>query len=177
MSAAVPDLAAFAGGWRLLRQITEASGRKARFEGRAEFAPAGPDSPAADGLVHGGLIYEETGVLHLPDAAPMQASRRYLWRKAGPGPGAGPGIAVYFPDGRFFHAFGVPPEGAAPHEVAAGSGAAFSVVEATHWCDPDDYHVRYDFAHWPAWRAEWRVKGPRKDYVMLSEYRRDGIPA
>ena len=44
---------------------------------------------------------------------------------------------------------------------------------AAHWCDPDDYRVRYDFTRWPLWRAEWEVRGPRKDYLMMTDYRRD----
>ena len=41
-----------------------------------------------------------------------------------------------------------------------------------HACDPDTYRVRYDFRRWPRWQAEWRVTGPRKDYGMLSRFRR-----
>ena len=40
----------------------------------------------------------------------------------------------------------------------------------THDCAPDVYRVAYDFADWPRWRAVWRVTGPRKDYVMTSDY-------
>ena len=67
------------------------------------------------------------------------------------------GIAVFFADGRAFHRF-VP---------------AADTVEADHWCDPDTYKVRYDFSRWPVWQAEWRVTGPRKDYVMQSVYTSD----
>ena len=94
------------------------------------------------------LRYHEEGELTLPGAAPMRAERRYLWRAEGEE------IAVFFDDGRPFHRFS--PAAPAAH----------------HWCDPDDYRVSYDFAAWPAWSAEWRVKGPRKDYTMRSEYRR-----
>jgi hypothetical protein len=41
---------------------------------------------------------------------------------------------------------------------------------ARHLCGADDYAVRYDFADWPCWRAEWTVRGPRKDYRMVSAY-------
>lgn len=95
-----------------------------------------------------GLHYREEGLLTLPAAPPMRAEREYLWRSDGAG------IAVFFADGRAFHRF----DPAAP--------------EASHWCDPDDYQVRYDFTAWPGWRAEWRVTGPRKDYVMVSDYSR-----
>ena len=69
----------------------------------------------------------------------MAASRDYQWRDGGGGV-----IEVRFSDGRFFHRF--LPEEPAPADV--------------HLCDPDTYRVRYDFARWPLWRAEWRVTGP-----------------
>lgn len=99
----------------------------------------------ADGV---GLAYHEAGTLTLPGAAPMRAERAYLWREEGAE------IVVLFPDGRPFHRFD--PSAPAAH----------------HWCDPDDYRVRYDFVTWPEWRAEWRVSGPRKAYTMRSLYRR-----
>ncbi|MEC3861670.1 DUF6314 family protein [Mesobacterium sp. TK19101] len=91
-----------------------------------------------------GLVYEERGWLDAP-AGRFQAERRYLWREDGQG------IVVCFDDGRFFHRIG---------------------AEAAHWCEADDYRVRYDFSGWPVWRAVWRVTGPRKDYLMDSVYRR-----
>lgn len=95
-----------------------------------------------------GLRYVEAGELALPGATPMRAERSYLWHAEGER------IVVRFADGRAFHHFSP----AAP--------------EAAHWCDPDDYRVRYDFTLWPAWHAEWRVRGPRKDYTMRSDYSR-----
>lgn len=95
-----------------------------------------------------GLRYHEAGQLELAGAAPLQAERAYLWQAEGAQ------IVVRFADGRAFHRFD--PEAPA----------------AAHWCDPDDYRVRYDFALWPDWSAEWRVTGPRKDYVMISRYSR-----
>ena len=75
----------------------------------------------------------------------FRAERRYLW---------GPDLTVCFEDGRFFHQ--VPPEGG----------------QAAHWCDPDQYEVSYDFRAWPDWQTRWRVVGPRKDYAMVSWYRK-----
>jgi len=97
----------------------------------------------------GGLILDEDGELTLAGQPPMRASRRYLWRAQGED------IAVFFHDGWPFHLIG---PGARP--------------EAGHDCPPDVYQVRYDFRRWPEWRAEWRVRGPRKDYVMRSFYTR-----
>lgn len=93
-----------------------------------------------------GLCYEERGLLQIPGQPAMQAERRYLWRED---------LSVWFDDGRFFHK--VPPEGGA----------------TGHWCDPDQYDVSYDFSEWPRFSQRWRVRGPRKDYEMLSQYRRD----
>ncbi|PCD77682.1 DUF6314 family protein [Pseudothioclava arenosa] len=96
-----------------------------------------------------GLLYHEEGELILPGQPPIRAERSYLWREGGAG------IVVDYADGRPFHEF----DPARPR--------------AAHWCDPDDYRVRYDFTRWPLWRAEWEVSGPRKDYVMITDYRRD----
>ncbi len=124
------------------------------FEGRwlisRQITPAN-DPP---GRFHGvatwtpvpeGLAYHEVGDLRIADHPSMQAERRYLWRRD---------LSVWFEDGRFFHT------------VPAGGGAT------GHWCDPDQYDVAYDFTKWPAFRVTWRVKGPTKDYRMISEYSR-----
>lgn len=111
-------------------------------------------TPVADppGRFHGvatwtpvpqGLTYHETGRLQVGAHPPMQAERRYLWRDD---------LTVWFEDGRFFHQ--VPPEGG----------------ETGHWCDPDQYDVTYDFTGWPRFRVTWRVKGPAKDYTMVTDY-------
>lgn len=100
-----------------------------------------------------GLCYDESGELTLPGQAPVRAMRRYLWR-----PGAGGGIEVLFDDGRPFH------------RIAPGMARP----QDRHHCDPDLYEVTYDFANWPEWRAQWRVRGPRKDYTLVSTYRRPG---
>jgi hypothetical protein len=103
-------------------------------------------APAAEGLA-----YHEEGRLRLGDGPEMTATRDYLWRDGGAGR-----IEVLFGDGRYFHDFLIDePEPAAEHA-----------------CPPDTYRVRYDFRQWPRWRAEWRVTGPRKDYAMVSRFRR-----
>ncbi|MCV2865348.1 DUF6314 family protein [Albidovulum sediminicola] len=95
-----------------------------------------------------GLRYAEEGSLTLGAGAPVRAVRDYLWAEAGGR------IAVAFADGRPFHDF-------APDDPGA-----------THFCAPDHYEVRYDFSRWPDWTAEWTVRGPRKDYTMVSRYSR-----
>jgi len=93
-----------------------------------------------------GLQYSEKGLLTLGGAS-MKAERVYLWRASGAG------IEVLFDDGRPFHRID-------------------DSAEAAHWCDPDQYDVTYEFGRWPKWSSRWRVLGPRKDYVMVSNYSR-----
>jgi Family of unknown function (DUF6314) len=97
-----------------------------------------------------GLGYQEVGELKLPQEAPMAASRRYLWRDE---PG---GIAVLYEDGRFFH------------RIRTGA----TVVQDWHVCGGDEYDVTYNFTHWPDWRMIWKVRGPRKDYLSISDFTR-----
>ncbi|TQF00268.1 MAG: trigger factor [Spiribacter salinus] len=124
------------------------------FEGRWQLTrtirPAEGPGGRFDGValwwpVMGGLAYEERGVLRLEGQSEMQAERRYFWDA---------GLDVYFDDGRFFHS--VPAVGGAAH----------------HWCAPDQYDVTYDFSGWPEFEAVWRVRGPRKDYELISHYTR-----
>lgn len=95
-----------------------------------------------------GLRLTEQGQLTLGESS-FAAERHYLWHADHSA------IEVSFDDGRFFHRFA--PQG---------------VPTATHWCDPDQYDVTYDFSRWPEWSSTWRVKGPRKDYEMHSNYMR-----
>ena len=95
------------------------------------------------------LVQDETGTLVLGTQA-LKASRRYIWTAA---EGR---LDVYFDDMRPFHTV---PLGVERHETV-------------HLCDPDRYAVRYDFTGWPNWHACWHVEGPRKDYVMTSQYAR-----
>ncbi len=96
------------------------------------------------------LLYREEGQLRLPGRAPIRAVQQYIWEvQRG-------WIAIRFADGRPFHGF--------PLGVVQ--------PEATYLRPPDRYAVAYDFRDWPRWRAEWVVSGPRKDYRMVSEYRR-----
>ncbi len=98
----------------------------------------------------GGLDYVEEGELSYGGQPPMAATRRYIWLPAPDG------VAVQFEDGRAFH-------------MIEGDRL---MPDANHHCDPDLYHVSYDFTRWPDWQAIWRVVGPRKDYRMLSSYSR-----
>ena len=90
-----------------------------------------------------GLYYRETGKLVIAGHPPMQTERSYSWRA---------GLMVFFEDGRFFHK--VPTSG----------------TEAVYICEPDEYRVVYRFEAWPIFETEWRVRGPRKDYIMVTRY-------
>lgn len=100
-----------------------------------------------DGL---GLRYRESGTLTLDAGGEFAATRRYLWRLADGR------VQVFFDDGRPFHDF-----------AADGVGS-------DHPCGADLYRVRYDFSQWPEWQATWTVRGPNKEYVSQSRYRRVG---
>lgn len=140
----LPELKCFEGCWALSRQIDDRHAQsQGRFEGRALFTPHG-GSP-------GVLNYFETGEMHYARQPKMVASRTYIWQRGADG------IEVLFEDGKPFHV------------IKGASGAP----DAVHHCDPDLYHVSYDFAGWPeTWRAVWRVQGPRKNYRMVSEFSR-----
>ncbi|MEP3055419.1 DUF6314 family protein [Ascidiaceihabitans sp.] len=131
----------------------------ADFEGRWRIArrimPSGQPEAAFNGeggfaRSDGGLAYHESGQLQIPGQTAMQSERRYVWDKD---------LNVFFQDGRFFHS--VPNAGG----------------ETEHWCDPDHYYVTYLFEKWPRWRVTWRVLGPRKDYLMITDYSRKGSSA
>lgn len=96
----------------------------------------------------GGAIQHEEGTLRLPGRPPLTATRRYLWAEA---PGR---LVLSFADGRPFHDF----------------AADAPEPEAEHPCGADLYRVRYDFRRWPRWRAVWRIRGPRKDLVIVSAF-------
>ncbi len=132
------SLEALEGRWRLSRVIRNADGSEAQLQGVTVFRREGD-----------GLVQEEEGWLTLAgQAAPLRATRRYLWAEGGGG------LEIRFEDGRPFHT------------VPLG----VERPEAAHECVPDVYRVAYDFTDWPRWRAVWRVTGPRKDYVMTSDH-------
>ena len=93
------------------------------------------------------LIQDETGVLETPSGR-FSATRRYIWAEQGGR------LEISFDDMRPFHT--IPLGEAWPRTI--------------HLCDPDRYHVAYDFSDWPRWRTVWTVEGPRKAYVMESTF-------
>lgn len=131
-------LDALEGRWRLERDIEDArAGVSGRLEGEAIWR--------ADAQ---GFVQEESGLLHYADAAPMQATRRYLWRAGETG------IDVFFEDGRPFHT--LPADG----------------EEALHHCAPDLYRVTYTFTGPAEFTQIWHVTGPRKAARIASRFTR-----
>ena len=96
------------------------------------------------------LIMDEVGTLKTRGQT-LAAKQRYIWEDGTDH------LNVYFSDLRPFHMVTLRD----PHPTAI------------HLCDPDRYEVSYDFSAWPEWHSSWRVEGPRKDYQMMSHYRRE----
>lgn len=94
--------------------------------------------------------YHESGQMVLADGKILSSARRYCWKACADG------VNVHFDDGRFFHLIDL----------------SNTAPKATHFCDPDDYAVSYDFTQWPVWTTLWLVKGMRKNYEMHSSYRK-----
>jgi hypothetical protein len=99
-----------------------------------------------------GLLYREDGVLRLGDFR-GRAGRAYRYEFPRPGR-----AEVRFPDGRGFH----------PLDLSTGEW------RAGHRCGGDLYEGRFRAEGPLAWTVRWRVTGPRKDFVLVSRYRRAG---
>jgi hypothetical protein len=115
------------------------------FRGSAVFHAHGPNE----------LRYEENGVLSKQGTPDIAASRRYLYRyEAGR-------IVIYF-DERPERIFEI----LAPKRAPSGTWEA----QAEHACPPDHYASRYSFAP-ETMQITHVVRGPRKDYEMVTNYR------
>ncbi len=98
------------------------------------------------------LIQDEEGWLTSGRTATrMKATRRYVWS------GGGNRLDVAFEDMRPFHSV--------PLGIATPG--------TTYLCPPDRYEVSYDFRDFPDWSSIWEVEGPRKNYRMTSQFRRN----
>ena len=99
----------------------------------------------------GGLLQRDAGQLCLPDGQRMEAAQSYIWRFEADE------AWMDYADGRPFISLAAP----------------FGVVDSAHLCGDDHYDVRFDFRQAGDWTSTWRVKGPRKNYVMQSAYSRE----
>ncbi|MEM6680335.1 MAG: DUF6314 family protein [Pseudomonadota bacterium] len=93
------------------------------------------------------LLCREAGVLRFK-GQDYHADRSSIWSFPTPGR-----VVVRYTDGRPFHDF------------------PLTEPMAEHVCGEDSYKVSYAFAE-HSWRTVWEVAGPRKDYSMITEYRR-----
>lgn len=133
----------FLGRWTFERRIDD---RLARLEGRvvgeAVFEPS-PETTAR-------LDYREQGTLDY-GGRKTPASQRYVWTFLGPS------------RVEILNSLG--------HPLCVADLTAEAGVWAHHLCGEDHYETRIVVE--PAgWRQVWRVKGPRKDYVSETAYRR-----
>ncbi|MFI2616557.1 DUF6314 family protein [Streptomyces sp. NPDC018584] len=140
----VPEpLAHLVGEWRVTRTVRDlADGSEGHFSGTTLFSPL----PAPDG---GGLLHHESGVFTWHGTArPAERTLRFL-------PGATPGTArVEFADGRFFHDL----------DLRSGRHAT------DHPCAADLYRGEFEVDDADHWRSRWRVGGPAKDLLLVTEY-------
>ncbi len=134
----VSDLVGFLlGGWRLDREILDASGRglDGHFSGAARFT--------SDDHAPGLLRYAEHGTLWLgSNRGP--ASRHLTYHVAGAR------ARVTFDDGRYFH------------DLDLREG----VWQVEHPCGPDRYYGRFEVDDAHRWRHQWTVHGPHKHHII-----------
>ncbi|MFB7494824.1 DUF6314 family protein [Streptomyces sp. NPDC056161] len=141
----VPDVLAYlAGRWHVERTARDLAGGD---EGR--FA----GSTVFSALPDGGLLHEESGTFTWRGVSrPAERTLRFL-------PGAAAGTAdVRFADGRPFH------------DLDLGSGRHV----ADHPCAADLYRGEFTVRDHDHWRTVWRVGGPAKELLLVTDYRRDG---
>ncbi|MBV2355876.1 hypothetical protein KUM39_16085 [Streptomyces sp. J2-1] len=136
-------LAHLVGRWRVERVVRD-------LAGGAEGGFSGvTDFLPLDG---GGLLHEEAGTFTWHGVArPATRTLRFL-------PGAAPGTAdVRFADGRPFH----------PLDLTSGH------FVADHPCAADLYRGEFTVTDADHWRTVWRVGGPAKDLLLITEYTRE----
>ncbi|MYW65120.1 hypothetical protein GTY65_13770 [Streptomyces sp. SID8379] len=139
----VSDVLTFlAGSWQVERTVRDLA------EDATGTFTGGTEFTAAD---EGGLRHFESGTFTWRGAS-RPAERTLLFT-----PGEDPGTAVvHFSDGRFFHGLDL----RTGHHVA------------DHPCSADLYRGEFTVHDADRWRTVWRVKGPAKDLVLTTDYRR-----
>ncbi|MDN3255979.1 DUF6314 family protein [Streptomyces mutabilis] len=144
----VPDVLAYlAGRWR-----TERTVRDLTSGAQGRFV----GSTAFEALAGGGLLSREAGAFTWQGVTrPAERTLRYE-------PGAGPGTAdVRFADGRPFHGLDL----TSGHHVA------------DHPCAADLYRGEFTVRDADRWRTVWRVGGPAKDLLLVTDYTREEAAA
>lgn len=98
------------------------------------------------------LTYRETGNM-IFGSHQGPASQTYDWDIA-----AASRAVIRFSDGRHFH------------ELDLSHGLA----EVEHGCAPDQYRGRFRVIDTDCWCSVWSIRGPRKDLLIASQFRRLG---
>jgi Family of unknown function (DUF6314) len=144
---AAPDLMDLLHGtWEIDRRVTDhAAGSVGTFAGVARWTPAGPGS-AAPGPAGPVLAYHEHGELRFgAHRGPASRSLLYIGRPDGT-------VDVRFADGREFY------------RLDPRSGR----WRARHDCGQDVYLLDARLAAGPVIQERWRVRGPGKDYEIMT---------
>ena len=136
------------GAWTIERRVDDA----ATLTGSATFERSAANE----------AVYHEQGTLRLSTGYEASAERRYIYRQSPNG------LAVFFDERppRLFHAVA----------LVRGAGGCLEGA-AEHACGDDLYLTDYKFDSGADFRICHRVRGPRKDYTMVTVYRRIGEPA
>ncbi|MGN6571533.1 MAG: DUF6314 family protein [Pseudolabrys sp.] len=131
------------GSWAIERRIDDV----ATLSGRAEVTRTGPDE----------AVYHERGTLRLSSGHESAAERKYIYRQCEGG------LAVFFDERppRLFHEVAL---------IGDAGGGLHGAAE--HVCVDDLYVTDYQFEPDGGFRIRHRVRGPRKDYTMVTFYRR-----
>jgi hypothetical protein len=138
------------GEWTFVREVPG----KATMSGRARIVPTG----------QGQARYDETARVRLADGSTLTGSQSYLYRRLLP---PGNGFDVLFAEtGELFERldFRAEPDGSLR-------------AEAEHHCPPDHYVSHFTLDAGDRLRVEHAVTGPKKNYVVRTEYRRVGRSA
>lgn len=133
------------GAWAIERRVDDA----ASLTGSATF----------ERLAENEAVYHERGTLRLSTGYEAAAERKYIYRQCADG------IAVFFAvrPPRLFHEVKL---------VQYTDGCLHG--EAKHVCAEDTYLTQYQFDPAARFQVRHRVRGPRKDYAMVTFYRRIG---
>jgi len=131
------------GRWSFAREISE----HGSMNGTAVFQP----------VSEGRAEYFEFGELALRNGGRLHAEQRYVYKMTDDG------FAVYF------HATGEIFQRAIFSEHENGEWRA----SASHICNQDVYDSEYCFGESGTFAVRHAVRGPKKDYVIRTVYRRD----
>jgi hypothetical protein len=165
---------ALQGDWTIHRRIDSKRGGfpSGTLSGTASFHPRAPTPDRSGQIFDFEYLYIESGTFTFATGQSMTASRRYVYRYAE----AEDKLSVWFVkpernlevDYLFHNLHFVPPK------EAEGEGAC--VAKADHLCVEDmywtDYRLPLKGIALHTFETTHKVKGPSKDYVSRTEYRR-----